>query len=409
MQAENEQPAEKPAIFNWAGSAGPIFRYGLGVGLGLVLFGALCMYQGITTQPIAKLLVSAGLGIVLGAFGAGALLKLPQGITVMGVAALAVLLFQMLQNNPTESYVKVTISGDVQETQVDFVGERSYLGAFQKAERFYRFIVFGNELSHSVMSLYITTTADHREFIFDCIKKDLIAAHMASGGTVSWRFNKAKGELLNATDDSLVAKVGSCRNAGQASLHFPDLISSAHAQPSFDAKPIIQQLESESGYVRRNARTTLARMGTSAVAPILESMRKQPTDYRTRLGLVVALAEMMREHKAERQKIAGMMSQADLAWLAQAATDEDRTIRIYASEFLYDLGDPRTVQEVKKQFPTAGDDGRFNLLLSLQGTVPYLNAAQKTDVAKFASSIKPEVGPQTNKLADTLVQQTAKR
>jgi hypothetical protein len=416
MSTDDSNVKENPATsYDWSAKAGPIFKYGLAVGFALIVLGAVCMRYGITTYLLASLLVCAGLGIILGAFGAVAIIKVPvQGATVMGVGALVVTLFLLLNKDVVDPYVKVTIGGDIIESQVDFIGERSYLGAFQKTERFYRFIVFSKELSQSVLSVFITT-ADKHEFPFECVKPDFISSHMATGGTIAWKFNKERGELVNADDGSLVATVGSCRQLADASplqtvdslgsVWLPELISSARAQGSGSSTTYIQQLASDSSYVRRNSRTMLAQQGVTGVPAILEKLRSSSQEYRVRLGLVVALTEMMREHKDQREQIASKISLGDLGLLVDAAIDDDRTIRVYASEFLYDLGDPRIVDEVKRKFPKAGDDGRYNLLLTLKGAVPYLNVPQKTSVAKYAASLKPEVGPETNKLADSLIQQ----
>mgnify|MGYP005728637649 CR=1 FL=1 len=93
---------------------------------------------------------------------------------------------------------------------------------------------------------------------------------------------------------------------------------------------------------RRAARRALSNQGLGLLAPALTELTSTGgLTYRVRLGLVVALTEMMRDNKRSREALVKQISPDALGVLLDAAVDPDRTLRIHASEFLFDLGDPR--------------------------------------------------------------------
>lgn len=408
---------------DWHQRAGPVFKFGLATGFALVVLGTLAIKLAMLNSLVGILVICAGLGIILGAFGSTVTVSIPvQSVTVVGVAGITVFLFSMLIDKLEERYVRVTIGGDVGDAQVEFVGDRNYLGAFQKSERFYDFIIFGSEIKHPFLSLYVTT-ADKREFLFECISRDAIAPQLASGGTVSWKFYKAKGVLINTLDGKRIADIGQCGEqvmqrtswleSGLAIL--TSWLPSAHAQTQAQQQAparlqaqsrsygtYFEQFNSNTSHVRRTARSSLANEGVPAVEPLLTNFAEGNDSYQTRLGTVVALTEMIRKNKSMRTDIIGKISDSDLRRLTDAVTDEDKTIRVYASEFLYELGDPRIIDSVLQKYPKASEDGRYNLLLVLKGAMPYSSGMQRREAAQFASRVKAEAPPKTSALAQTV-------
>ncbi|MEZ5893288.1 MAG: hypothetical protein R3C58_09130 [Parvularculaceae bacterium] len=64
--------------------------------------------------------------------------------------------------------------------------------------------------------------------------------------------------------------------------------------------------------------------------------------YRERLQLCWwRPLEMIREDFRKRERMADLLQEEDIELLLQSAADSDRTIRTYASEFLYGLADAR--------------------------------------------------------------------
>lgn len=404
---------------DWHRRAGPIFKYGLVAGFALILLGGMSLHLSLTNTFLEMLVVCAGLSIILGAFGSTATVTIPgQSIVLVGVAAIAVALFILLLGQMDDRYVRVKIGGDVEGAQVELVGDRSYLGAFQESERTFDFIIFGKEIRRPVLALYITLP-DDTERSFACIKKDKVRPYLASGKTIEWLFDNKNVALLNIENHQRVAELGPCREninpATASSYERPRLaaafrlISRAFAQSGAaskaqDTQALIEQLESSANYVRRDARSRLAEKGVLVVEPLLAKLSEEPLTYRSRLGVIVALTEMIRKNKPYREEIIKRINVEDLKRLVNASADEDRTIRIYASEFLYDLGDPRTIPLAFDRFPTASEDGRYNLLLVIKGAVPFaLDKQQRDDVITRVTALKSESTPKTNDLIDSII------
>ena len=404
---------------DWNRRAGPIFKYGLAVGFTLILLGGLSLNLSLTNVFLGILVVCSGLSIILGAFGSTAKVTIPgQSMVLVGVAAVAVALFVLLMQEMDGRYVHVQIGGDVKGSQIDFVGDQSYLGSFLESERAFDFVIFGKEIGKPVLALYITLP-DGTELPFECIDIDNLRPHLGSGKTVVWRFNNETGTLMDVANRQRIAELGPCREdtdpiRNTPSLqHRPDfslnlpIISVAYAQSDAlttpDTKVLIEQLDSSASYLRREARSQLAKKGIPVIQPLLVRLAEEPLSYRSRLGVIVALTEMMRENKRFRADIINIITDEDLVRLVDASADEDRTIRIYASEFLYDLGDPRAIQISLDQFPLASANGRYNLLLVIKGAVPFAPEEQRTKVIDDVTALKSKNTPKTNNLIESIV------
>lgn len=404
---------------DWQQRAGPIFKYGLATGFALILFGGMSLHLSLTNTFLEMLVVCAGLSIILGAFGSIASVTIPgQSIALVGVAGVAVALFSHLLREMDDRFVRVKIGGDVKGAQVEFVGDLSYLGAFQEPARSFDFIIFGKEIRRPILSLSITLP-DETEFLFDCIAKDKVRPYLASGKTIEWSFDKKSAVLVNVEDRQRVAELGPCReNNNTASIALSEnpqlastfrLISTAFAQSDValttqDTQALIKQLESSANYVRRDARSQLAEKGSPVVEPLLAKLSEEPLTYRSRLGVIVALAEMLRKHAPDREEMIKSIREEDLKRLVNASADKDRTIRIYASEFLYDLGDPRTIPLVFERFPAASENGRYNLLLIVKGAVPFVrDKQQREDVITRVAALRSESTRKTLNLINSII------
>ncbi len=97
------------------------------------------------------------------------------------------------------------------------------------------------------------------------------------------------------------------------------------------------------------------------------------------------------------------MTDSDLRRLVEAAGESDRTTRIYASEFLYDLGDVRVVPSLLKELDNADDNGKYNLLTSLNGVYPYLDKNQRAETTRTLKTVRANVGPKTKQLIDKII------
>jgi len=407
---------------------GPVFKYGLAAGFALILIGGTALSLSLTNLFLEILVVCAGLGVIFGAFGSTASISIPvQGITLTGVAAIVVALFIILIGQLDNRYVLVRVNGDIQEADVSLAGDHDYFGAFRKALKSHDFIIFGKEIK--ARKLHVTVTMkDRTEYPFDCIDAAVIRPYLASGMTIEWSFKRPTDDndtpkILDSDGQPVANDIGGCRHdilrasttdaETKRSGYVPGLISVAYAQASGalsdeEIGKLIGQLESDISRLRRGARSDLAAAGPVIVQPLLARLNQENSSYRLRLGVVVALAEMLRDNKDKRALVIGKIEGDALERLVEAAADKDRTIRIYASEFLYDLGDPRSIPMAFNQFRTASPNGRFNVLLPVKGAVPFATAAEKTNVITTIVPLKTGSPPKVGALIDSIVVEAKK-
>ncbi len=388
---------------------GQIFWSALVVGAALAVGGLLCLGYASISSTVALLVLCSGLGIIFGAFGSTATIHY-KGVVVAGVAAVAIVLLWFVDSLIQDDFVQGEIDGDITGSQIHIRGDRVYLGAVNDGR--FEFIVVGKEIKRSRLeaTFYFPPDEDGRgeeEMIFECIEKRTLEPFLGSGRLIQWRFDRQHGEL-RTDDGELVSLIGPCpaRSAGTPAAwndwHVFPSAWAAEAEAT-DIGQSLQDLRSGSTNVRRDARQSLAAQGPAITKPLLAELRRDPDSYRTRLGVVVALTEMLREHKAQAAEIAAQIDDNDLARLTDAAGDPDRTIRVYASEFLYDLADPRTVPLALERLGGAGDNERFNLILVLKGTYPRLQPETKRQVDAELTELRGAVGPKTQELIDSFV------
>lgn len=379
------------------------------------------MSLSLVSSTVEILVICAGLSIILGAFGSTATVNIPgQSIALVGVAAVAVALFILLLNQMSDRYLHLRVSGDIkpeQVTSVDFSGDYQYAGGYQQSQRTWDFYIFGGEIRSPKLTLRIVLLdKDKRERPFACIDADILKPHLASGKTIQWSFNSKKNTITDVTTKKLVTdEVGEC-NSKLDNIEFADvkktewhLISlfdffpSAYAdEPSPSTAELIGQLDSDGDQLRRNARDQLARRGEEIVKPLMVSLATPDATYRTQLGALVALARMSRNRNIDLDQVRKSLTPDDINRLLDTTTDEDKTIRVYGSEFLYRLADPRTIQPAFEKIPDASADGKYNLLVVVKGSIASANEDQKKLASEAAENLRVNDAPKTNKIIDEL-------
>lgn len=406
--------------------AGPVFKYGLAAGFALILLGGFSLSLALTNTFLEMLVVCAGLGVILGAFGSTASVSIPiQGITLGGVAAIVVALFIVLLAQLDDRYVLVKIGGPLKDADVQLVGDDNYLGAYREELRTHEFIILGKEIKLKKLKLFITLP-NQIEIPFECIDSKVLRPHLATGKTIEWSVRLPTNEEENPSIYDMESGKVVAENSGGCGIQsnrkldvitldetsqFATLfgiISTAFAQSDITSLDLeiqaqTERLESGTSYVRRGARSALAAQGIRVIEPLLKRLSKEPLSYRLRLGMIVALTEMMRENKQHRTEIIKLIKLADLERLADAAGDNDRTIRIYASEFLYDLGDPRVIPLAFDRFQSASMNGRYNILLVIKGAVPFASDDEQAYVISKITALKSAKTPKINTLIDSIV------
>ncbi|HET7716932.1 MAG TPA: hypothetical protein VFK86_15020 [Bauldia sp.] len=402
--AESNPPAMPEQLPRWAD---PIFRAGLAVGSGLFVIGIICQTFNLIAPTLSILIICSGLGIIFGAFGSTAVINY-KGFVIAGVAAVSIALLLVVDWVMRESLLRLEIDGDVRGARLDLFGDTAFPGA-DHGQRF-EFYIIGRSVAGNRDRLTLVVTPPQTEqrsqpgrtIEFECIPATAITRFIGSGRTLQWRFDADREVLIGVEGKTI--RSGPCLDdeddgPGFASL---DLVGTAQAQDG-DIGQLLADLESDSAAVRRAAREKLAAIGEAAVVPMMDYWASHEDSYPVRLGVSVAMTEFLRDHKGDRREIASLLTDSHLRLLAAAAGDPDRNLRIYASEFLYDLGDKRVVPIAVDLFPAASDDGRYNLLVVIRGAVPDLNAQEREALAVTLKSWQGMVGPNTQKLIATVM------
>jgi len=407
-KAEEAKAAGRATIGLIAAATGSVFWSALAVSAILIALGFVSLNSTLVDFTSSQLILCSGLGILFGAFGSMATINY-KGVVVAGVAAIAIALLGTVSYLIKDDYVIVKIGGVKKANKVDMYGDRSYYGAPTRDS--YDFIVLRRDLERRNVNLLIevldqaqqSDQLEPREYIFECVERDRILNALGSVQAIEWRFDQSR-ELLLDFDGTTIASVGPCQSEDSNPSDKPSfswigdfLIGTAFAMDQ-DPDAWLLELDSDSTAARRDARKALSEMGPEIIAELADDLLRPDVSYRTRLGIIVAFTEMLREHKDQRVEIAASIDDALLSALVQASADSDRTIRIYASEFLYDLGDPRSVPLALSAFDTADDNGRYNLMLVVQGAYPYLEAADKQSTDSALKGIYSRVGAKTQEL-----------
>lgn len=376
---------------------GPIFYSALIMGLIMIGIGTFFEVMHIGNFTLKIFMFCTGLGMILGAFGSKASVTLPgQSMTIIGCAALAVVIFFIILDRMDGRYLRIKIEGDTREATMVFEGDNDFFGSRLKTS--YDFVVFDKDIVRKKLALIVSI--GDREQIFSCIDAALLRPYLGSGDTLQWRYNSQDASLNDETN-KLIAKVGPCPSGTSTGVVVEvmpaingsswSLFQTAYADeetPTVDE--LINNLNSDSTYVRRDARSELGKKGMPAARPLLTKVQSTDSSYRTKLGALVSLNEIAQSNAGQSGALKAVVEEDDLKALTKASVSDDGTVRSYATNVLVNLKDPRAIPLVIQQFPESSEDGQRNLLVVLSQTVPLADEIQKQSAAEIATSIEPK-------------------
>jgi len=174
--------------------------------------------------------------------------------------------------------------------------------------------------------------------------------------------------------------------------------ASASAQEAAAATPLtpgeiakaLDMLQADDLEIRRRARDTLSQATPDLLPQVFSYLRTNARNYRVSLGICVALTEMLRQDKALGAQI--RLEAPDIELFLDFATHNDRTLRIYAGEFLYDLGSPEVTRAALRRAAALGpdpalDNARFNLVFVAQDGWRKLDDRSKQELMPFVDLI----------------------
>lgn len=396
---------------------------------GIVFFSAIFLGLLIVFLPVAfrtifpldgtqkNLVLSIGLALFLAAFGGQATVRV-GGIILAGVAALAVALFMYLQSATQQHFVQGILKIDYEKYKnVKIANKNQVVGSIvvdlnNEQNSSYQFVLIRDEmvLSRIVVGLQ---DAQGREIVTFHVSVAEIEPAFGSRQLLEWEvkpqvpgedrpglFDRKQNKFLNLQ----VAEIGHPLNPVVATLGF--IVDSAHAEAGvgrIDVPLLVEKLKSDDTNVRRAARDALSATPVDAIPSIMTAFREQFADYRVRLGVCVALAQMLRADIKRSGEISNKLTEDDRNRLLDASADSDRTVRVYAAEFLFDLGDPTIARLAINRAATGSDDtARYNFLVAAQGGWRKLSAADKALLRTPMDQARQLSGPQTRTLLDAM-------
>ena len=400
-------------------TANVVFFSALAVGALLIGLPPVFRSQLLLSGTQLNLLICAGLAIVLAAFGGQATVRI-GGIVMAGVAAITLGLFYFLEKRSEQIVMLRGTIGKFDNNRYSALGikqdDKSFFGVLRLNENdpsnsHYEFVLFQNEMSkdtRDVISIYLGDLEIP-------VRITEVLPYFGSDRRIRWELIETRNAdkelvwtLVNPRDNSTVG-VESARARARSGAPAPppprtfNVIGSAFAQgaANVNVPAMLGLLKSENAATRRAARDALSRAPVTAVPDMLRAFGQDFNDYQIRLGVSVALAQMLRANKPLGRQISGMLSDDDIERLVRAAGDSDRTVRIYASEFLFDLGDPRAAKSAIQLAAKVNDENaRYNLLFSAQDGWRELGNTEKQSLRPALDRMKAQSGSQTQALID---------
>jgi hypothetical protein len=456
---KNKQAKESLIKTVFPNQANAVFYSAIAIGLVLIAASIFFLYTnpGIRLanpdlRVQCNLLISVGAGIILAAFGSQATVRVGR-VVMAGAAAVASIIFWRLEAiserdyadriaELKSTYVKGVIrrvdpeevSGFSMESDVDFLGNLAPTG------KLYAFAIFGDLPEIDTQTVFMDLNSvepnefnseEPRDFVIDtsCLEKTsgvlrkldwkIVRETVVEGGeevAVPAIFDNKENAIISI--NSAPGETRACTSHLQAALepsgvHTPwfRLVSHAIAQTFSAKKPpsqaelneALRNLTSNVTAVRRNARSTLSLAPVSFVPTILDAMQtrdgREQDSYRRILGGSVALTLMLRRDKSAAGEIQSKLDGNDLDLLLKATAHQDRTMRVYATEFLYDLGDTRVTEKaLPLALRTRDEKARYNYVFVSQGGWKKLSRNAKRELAPVINQLKSASGSQTVKL-----------
>ena len=389
---------------------------GVLVGFILIVLGVGLLSYG-RGSLLSSLMTCVGFGIMLASFGSNAKGSW-AGWTVTGAGATAIVLFLVLQYyQPTISpliYKKGQLRGDLSRiADLRIIDDLPMYEYRDRTTSSIRFVLLERKLKSDRLSIQVDTTEkgpgrESFELIgaAQTVQNRYLSEGVDIDRPIQWVFDYDKRVVKDGQDiifseqDTLQeAQIPPQRTgfldwpAGLA-LSF----SMAHAEDvaaipnpaAIDA--LLSRLKSDDASERRNARDSLAATSPASVARMMTATRSDASDYRLRGGVIYALSEMLRRNPNQRAAIAAALRTEDFPFLVAAASDDDKTIRLQAADFLYHLQDPRAVpSSIEAARSTSDASKATNQVLIIRQSGLSLPSADKEKVINDLSA-----GPGSN-------------
>ncbi len=384
---------------------------GILVGLLLVFLGTALLLVLSNALP-SYLTICVGFGLVLASFGSRAG-GVYAGLSATGAGAMALILFLALMYFAPPATVSYQKRGQIRVAALDKVNDLRIIDdspLYEYRDRtggYYHFIIVSRKFHSNRLSVQVDTNDPHHELIeMVAVSKDICDRYLSGGDVddiINWTLdydhhtitdgNEVMFSEPNRLPDTLPVK-GVQHGAWLGSVTlFPRAFAQSTSPSAGSAQALLSRLTADDTAVRRDAREGLIVLGPAAIGQMMKVFHAAPSNYRIKLGVVYALARMLRSHPEQRQAISQALTDEDFKILVAAASDEDKTVRFQAAEFLYVLQDPRAVAPSLVGARSAPDpDIAYNNLLILRQSGQNLPADRKQQIISVIKGDKASSG-----------------
>jgi hypothetical protein len=387
------------------------------VGLLLAAAGAALIVFTDRAFNLAVLMTCVGFGIILAAFGARAAGQW-RSWSATGAGALAIVLFLLLHYHssppPPEFKKRGQIHGDFSKVADLRIVDENPLYTFRdRTTKSIRFIILEKQFKNPRITIQVDTNEKEGEELFEMFGDGKIIADKYFTNphveVIKWQFDYPS-KIIKDGDD-VIFKVPERIEERHIVLQpkptawlnrMPMLIGQALASDPTISE-LIRDLNSDNPIVRRNARDGLIEQKVEAVAPMMKPLRQSPENYRLKVGVTYSLTGILRENPKLSDRIAKELTDEDIRLLVEAASDKDKTVRLQATEFLFNLKDRRLVQPSLEAVRSAkNQDGVYNSVLILKSVYPDLAASEQKRVSEELISNVPSTSVRTRELVNQL-------
>lgn len=397
------------------------------IGLGILLFAIIGRSYFRIAPSTHDLLIATGLAITFTAFGAQGVFR-NKSIALAGAAAIA-LIFWTYQfgmdryrhkdaMQALEKSSKAYFYGNIKDLPEGKYGvEIGLLNPISTRRppnsKNVEFIGLGSELRDSASaSIRVFGKKDSKLDVSFVVPRECIYGALVHSTPLLWKFKQLDEERAELSEDNsgnVIARSDiqttdtanlTCTNAetyvAQREISPTSWISAAFAAEIekinlSDIDQALLDIQSTDGEVSRSARNILSRAEPEDVGYILGKVRTKlqvdPDIYRTKLRVSLALTEMLRRDKSVRDRIT--MTDADIQMLLDFAGEDERSLRIYAGEFLYDLERPAVTKlALPKALKPPRDDALYNWILVSQGGWQKMTAPEKQNLGPTLGELR---------------------
>jgi hypothetical protein len=401
----------------------------LAIGVGFVLVLAALGTGAFIDMPrrFQDLLIATGVALIVTAFGGQGTIQWRVAIFAGVTATMLGLLWFLSHLDSDAKFLKGQISGiDWEKYDPELKFENYVLSHFDRQSDALRFAVFETDLTTaSAVLLMNAKDGTEQQDIRIHIAVQCFHPYLRKKDSIDWSFDSTHQVLLDLRNnrtaiggalipaegapDIVPCSVSRSDRTAFSSLEGSFAITAARAsdgkQMPLDQSLLqrsLMELRSDETDLRRSARDVLATAAPTDLPILMGELHRNP-EYRTQLGIVVALTEMLRINKSLAREIAANLTTEDKREIVNLAGHSDKTMRQYATEFLFDLADPEAASLALARAAVSTDPkARYNWLFASRDGWVAMDKEQKAVAAPLIEKIRSETAslPQTTKLLE---------